>query len=138
VGGSGTTGALSQALQSHELLVDAATGLLIALGFAGLIKLVVRAPVRLLVALGGGAFFVLMFELARYGYTLYLDNVARLNVVYGSLAGTMATLLWIFYVMLTFLVAACLTRVVHDRLYDRLTEQDAVKPGRRWGGLVGS
>jgi len=109
---------LSASLAERALLVRASADAMLLAGFAYLLKFVVQRPLRWSSVMLGGGFFVLCFEVARIGYQFYLSHIAQLNVVYGSLAGTMATVLWFYYVAFMFLSALCLVRVLDDRLYD--------------------
>ncbi|MBB6050789.1 YihY/virulence factor BrkB family protein [Armatimonas rosea] len=51
---------------------------------------------------------VLLVLLNRF-FMLYLDNVVRLNVVYGAIGTVMALLLWIYFAGTVLLVGACLS-----------------------------
>ena len=78
---------------------------------------VVRTPIRPgLVALGT-LVFVALFELARWGVHGYLETVTNFNVVYGSLAGVMAAILWAYYISFSLLITMCLVRTLQDHLH---------------------
>ena len=78
---------------------------------------VVRTPIRPgLVALGT-LVFVALFEFARWGVHGYLETVTNFNVVYGSLAGVMAAILWAYYISFSLLITMCLVRTLQDHLH---------------------
>lgn len=108
----------SKSVEESSLLVRLGADTILLGGFAYLHVMVVPRDLRWRSILFGGFFFVVCFEAARIGYEFYLSTIAQLNVVYGSLAGTMATVLWFYYVAFMFLSALCLVRVLDDRLYD--------------------
>jgi membrane protein len=89
-----------------------------AICFAFFIIFVVRASIRAVWVNVGTVVFVALFELARWGITTYLETVTNFNVVYGSLAGVMAAILWSYYIAFSLLITMCLVRALQDRLYD--------------------
>jgi YihY family inner membrane protein len=94
------------------------TGLgVISLGFVMVIRLVLRTKPSWTWTGFGAASFVGLFELARWLYAVYLGTLSQLHLVYGSLAGTMAAILWAYYVAFIFLLSVCAVRVLDARLY---------------------
>jgi membrane protein len=89
-----------------------------AICFAFFIIFVVRASIRAAWINVGTIVFVALFELARWGITVYLETVTNFNVVYGSLAGVMAAILWSYYISFSLLITMCLVRALQDRLYE--------------------
>lgn len=122
IAASGTSGAeaseLSEVVTAQSVVVRIGADAILLLGFGYLLRLVVHRRLRWSSIAMGAVFFVAVFEVARVVYSFYLSHIAQLSVVYGSLAGTMATILWFYYVAFMFLCALCLVRVLDDRLYD--------------------
>jgi len=88
-----------------------------ALSFAFFITFVVRAAIRPAWINVGTVAFVALFELARWGVHVYLETVTNFNVVYGSLAGVMAAILWAYYISFSLLLTMSLVRTLQDRLH---------------------
>ena len=88
-----------------------------AVTFAFFAAYVVRKPIRPAWVNLGTLMFVALFELARWGVHGYLETVTNFNVVYGSLAGVMAAILWAFYISFSLLITMCLVRTLQDRLH---------------------
>ena len=47
--------------------------------------------------LPGALFAAFLFELGKTGFVFYLDNVAHLEAVYGSVSSIIALLLWLYF-----------------------------------------
>lgn len=101
----------------HPILYQVVIDLGLLLCFSYLLWAVVRVRLRLLHVLCGAALFIVLFEVARFAFVAYLTHLSRLNLVYGSLAGVMAGIVWAYYAAATLLVSVCLVRVLHDRLW---------------------
>ena len=54
---------------------------------------------------------------ARWGIRGYLETVTNFNVVYGSLAGVMAAILWAYYISFSLLITMCLVKTLEDQLH---------------------
>ncbi|MEC9071218.1 MAG: YihY/virulence factor BrkB family protein, partial [Myxococcota bacterium] len=76
---------------------------------------VVRVRVRWGLVLFGAAFFVLSSDLARWLLKLYMTRISQMNLVYGSLAGVMAALIWAYYVSISLLLTMSLLRVLQEK-----------------------
>lgn len=87
------------------------------LTFAFFAVFVVRVRVRKRHIALGTAVFVALFEIARWGIATYLESVSNFNIVYGSLAGVMAAIVWTYYVAFSLLITMCLVRSLHGGLY---------------------
>lgn len=83
-------------------------GLYALLAFTLLIKLVPNAVVRWPAALVGGLFTAIVFELAKWGFNLYVNQLLlqTYDVVYGTLALIPIGLIWLYIVWLVILVGA--------------------------------
>lgn len=90
----------------------------LALVFVFLVVAVVKTRIAARHTIAGAAFFAATFALARFGFAVYLEQVADYSVIYGSLGGLMAVVLWAWVVSFGFLAAMCLVRVLHDRLHE--------------------
>jgi membrane protein len=69
----------------------------------------VRAPL-----LAGTLVFLGLFALSRWAFGVYVERFARFDLVYGSLATVVVSLVWIYYVALAFLLAVAVVRVVGE------------------------
>ncbi len=84
-------------------------GLSIALGFVAfaiLYKTFPHARVSWRAAVWGAASATLLWELAKYGYGLYLAYFARFNLVYGSVGAIIGLLFWGYISAMILLVGA--------------------------------
>lgn len=69
-------------------------------------KLLPRPRPRLVYAAAGALIGGLLLELARWGFGLYVANVARFDVVYGSIGSVIAFLLFVYIASIITLVGA--------------------------------
>ena len=127
IGGLGVLGSAEGLIRdqrwlSSVLLIHALADALIVFGVAFLLVAVVKRALRPRYILTGALLFTGGFELARWVYALYLDTVAQFSLVYGSLAGIVATIVWIYYVSILLLVSMAVVRVLQDGLHERLDE----------------
>ncbi len=125
IGGLGVLGSAEGLIEdqrwlSSVLLIHALADALLVFGVAFLLVAVVKRALRPRYILAGALLFTGGFELARWVYALYLDTVAQFSLVYGSLAGIVATIVWIYYVSILLLVSMAVVRVLQDGLHDRL------------------
>jgi len=74
--------------------------------FTMLYKWVPDCKVRWLDALSGATFAVLLFELAKWGFTLYLGYFNTYELIYGALASIPLLLMWIYFTWLIVLIGA--------------------------------
>lgn len=68
-----------------------------------------RLPWRLVVS--GAAFAALLFEVGKSAFVFYLNNVANLEAVYGSVSSIIVLLLWLYYSARVILLGAALMQV---------------------------
>ena len=91
---------------------------LLGLSFLFLLLAVAKVRVAPALALACAGLYVAMFELARFAFTLYLSHLAKMHVVYGSVAGAITVIIWVYYVSFVLMLCMCLLRVLADRLDD--------------------
>jgi membrane protein len=65
--------------------------------------------------LGGAVFAGIAFQLGRSAFLFYLDNVASLEAVYGSLTSIIVLLLWLYFSARVVLLGAEIVAVLEDR-----------------------
>ena len=110
-------GALLGGIGESSLWFHVGGALSMAITFAFFAAYVVRAPIRPAWVNLGTLIFVALFELARWGIHGYLETVTNFNVVYGSLAGVMAAILWAYYISFSLLITMCLVKTLQDGLH---------------------
>jgi len=119
--------AMTTYLVSHSLLQDEALGLnwlasipwvVTFVAFTSLYRWVPNTEVEWKYALSGGLVAMLLFELAKWGFALYIKWVPTYGLLYGTLAAIPLTLVWIYISWLVVLVGAemarCLAVYSHD------------------------
>lgn len=90
----------------------------LALAFAFLLKAVVsRAAIPWRLVGLGACVYVLLFEVARWGFSLYLASLSKMHIVYGSFMGVMALIVWAYVVAFLLLATMCLLHVLQQRLH---------------------
>lgn len=100
---------------------------LLVLVYAAILKAFTQEKVRMRFALTGGTLFLTLFVIARKIYEIYLEDIANLGAVYGSLAAVMTVVLWIFYLSTIVLICGYFTRTLQRRvLYGRRYPPDAL------------
>lgn len=87
-------GALTRRRDSVEVLGIGVSGIVTFLGFTLLYKMFPHANVQWRTAFAGAAVAAVLWEIAKYGYELYLVHFARFNLVYGSVGAVIGLLLW--------------------------------------------
>lgn len=65
--------------------------------FTFMYKVTPTRPVPLAAALLGGTVAAVLWELARFAFSYYIGNFSSYSAVYGSLAGLIALVFWIYY-----------------------------------------
>lgn len=90
----------------------------LALAFVFLLKAVVaRAALPWRLVSLGAALYVLLFEVARWGFSVYLASLSKMDFVYGSFVGVMALIVWAYVVAFLLLATMCLLHVLQERLH---------------------
>jgi len=69
-------------------------------------RIIPRAKIKLRDAFIGGCFTTVFLEIAKYLFTWYVEDIARLGRVYGPLTAVIVFLLWMFYSSSLFLIGA--------------------------------
>lgn len=97
--------------------------MLMVLFFLATVKLFLSIRIKLQHRVAAGALFALLWVLARKLFGLYVQNVARINVLYGSLGSVCILLLWIFYSSVALLYSVEFMYVLHCGPY-KIWEHD--------------
>ena len=89
-------------------LLALTTPILLSIVVYGAIYLILpNTRVRRRSALAGGLFAGVLWQIALHVFRSYLtSSVAKYDVIYGSLAGAVILVLWIYYTMLVFMMGA--------------------------------
>lgn len=111
----GSSLAISTYLVSQSLPMEGELGvnwlvsvpwLVTLVAFTSLYRWVPNTAVRWKHALSGGLVAMLLFELAKWGFALYIKWVPTYDLLYGTLAAIPLTLVWIYLSWLVVLVGA--------------------------------
>ncbi len=115
VAGKSVTALSLGQLDGLAVLVDASQALPVALVFFALVRWSARkaASRRRLIktSLGFGLFWFLGQRL----FSLYVQNVVKMDAVYGALTGIVALMMWLFYANLAFMLAVSLLASAENR-----------------------
>lgn len=65
-------------------------------------------------ALAGGLFVALAFEVAKYGFRVYIKTVPTYQIIYGTLAALPLFLIWIYVVWIIVLIGAAIAATLSD------------------------
>ena len=74
--------------------------------------------VRLSHAAAGGLFSMVLFELAKYGFTVYLTNFSTYRLLYGALATIPLFLIWLYASWTIILLGTLMTNVIAKGISD--------------------
>jgi membrane protein len=66
-------------------------------------------------ALAGGLFAALAFEVAKYGFRVYIKTVPTYQIVYGALAALPLFLVWIYVVWIIVLIGAAIAATLSEK-----------------------
>lgn len=88
------------------LLKYIAPFILVLMTFMAIYVIIPRIKVSWRNAFTGALFVTVMWELAKYFFTLYVKNIIHIGTIYGSLTTFILFLLWIFYSSCIFLLGA--------------------------------
>lgn len=83
------------------------------------VKLFLNVKIKLWHRLVSGIIFCLLWLLARKIFSLYIQHISGVNVLYGSLSSVILTLMWIFYSSLALLFSVEMMQVLHAGPYRR-------------------
>ncbi len=90
--------------------------------------------VRVRDAIIGGAIAALLFELAKYGFAVYVTTYASFEQVYGTLAMVPIFLFWIYLSWIIVLLGASITASI--AAFDYRPESERLPPGQEFAGLL--
>lgn len=113
--------------------INLVSWMLMVLFFLATVKLFLSTRIRLQHRVGAGAMFGLLWILARQIFGLYIQNVARINVLYGSLGSVCILLLWIFYSSVALLYSVEFMYVLHCGPYKIWDHDVRYRPARANG-----
>lgn len=82
--------------------------------FALLYAILPARHVPLKAALAGGLFVALAFEVAKYGFRVYIKTVPTYQIVYGALAALPLFLIWIYVVWIIVLIGAAIVATLSE------------------------
>lgn len=126
----GSSLAITTYLVSRSVLMDGAGGfhwlasvpwLVTFIAFTALYRWVPNTTIQWRYAVSGGLVAMLLFELAKWGFTLYIRWVPTYGLLYGALAAIPLTLVWIYLSWLVVLIGAETARCL--AIYKRETGQ---------------
>ncbi|MBM4386132.1 MAG: YihY/virulence factor BrkB family protein [Deltaproteobacteria bacterium] len=106
---------LDQWLKANPLFDFFLTFVPIPAGFLIVIHYFSSVKVRLLPSLSGACFFLFLWEIARSFYAYYVQEIAKFNILYGSLASPIVLILWIFYSANILLLSISFVKVLNER-----------------------
>ncbi|MDP2340347.1 MAG: YihY/virulence factor BrkB family protein [Deltaproteobacteria bacterium] len=103
-------------LGEGSLLSTAVTAFAIIAGFVVLVRVFCPHSVRTRYAIFGGLLFYVFFQLAHYGYDVYLAKLTNVSAMYGSFATLIVVILWMYYCATLLLVCCHAVKVAQRRL----------------------
>ena len=93
----------------HELVLGALPALLQVLGFFLMYLIVPSCPVRPRSALVGAVTTLILFELTKFGFVVFISNFDTYQIIYGAMWSIPVFLLWIYLSWLVILLGACIS-----------------------------
>lgn len=113
----------SQALDFFSLSqINLVSWLILVLFFLTTVKVFLNTDIKLRHRLVAGALFGVLWIAARECFGLYIKNVARINVLFGSLGSVCIVLLWVYYSSVALLYSVEFMYVLHGgpyKIWDR-------------------
>lgn len=91
--------------------------LILVLFFLATVKVFLNTKIKLQHQLISGVLFGASWIFARFCFGLYINNVARINVLFGSLGSVCIILLWIFYSSIALLYSVEFMYALHQGPY---------------------
>ena len=113
---------LMEYVYSNPFTGIAVTYVGIAAVFGVLLRYFCPARIPLSYLAGGATLFFFLWELAKQGFSFYLQYVARFSALYGSLSTLMVFVIWIFYTVNIFLFSAVFVKVLNRDGFWKVTE----------------
>jgi membrane protein len=81
-----------------------------------------RAPARWRWVTGGGALAALLWMVGSLGFSWYVNNIAHLDIVFGSLGAVIALMVWVWFSTMVVLIGAELNaEIEHQTAIDTTT-----------------
>jgi membrane protein len=122
---SASAGLLHKLPLGLGLLIQVVPVALLALGYAALYVYIPNRPVRWKDALIGGVLAAFAFDLAKYGFAIYIARFPTYTTIYGPLAALPLFLLWVYlswYITLMgAVIAASLPSLAHRKNTAKMT-----------------
>ncbi len=103
-------------LGDGSALAFCVTAVGIVLGFVVLVRVFSPHRVQTKFAALGGVVFYVFFQLAHYGYDLYLERLTNVGAMYGSFAALIIIVLWMYYCASLLLVCCHGVKVAQRRM----------------------
>jgi len=97
--------------------VNLVSWLILILFFLTTVKIFLNTEIKLRHRLIAGALFGILWILARKCFGLYIQNVSRINVLFGSLGSVCIVLLWIYYSSVALLYSVEFMYILHGGPY---------------------
>ena len=104
------------------------SGFLLFVTVAALYYVLPNIKQSLLAVVPGAAVVVILWIAGAGAFTLYLSNVDQVNIIYGSLGGFIATLLFFFILNVIFIYGAEFNHLIIEALGARIEEKEHVAP----------
>lgn len=93
--------------------INVVSALILVLFFLVTVKLFLLLPIKLHHRLTAGLLFVTLWLFARQFFGFYIQNVSRINMLFGSLSSVCIILLWTYYSSLALLYSVSFMHVLH-------------------------
>ena len=97
---------LTQLLEHYRVLDFLVSFVLIAGGYCVVVSYFAQRRIPFIALVSGGILFFVLFSSARVAFAYYVSHIAKLDLVYGSLATLMVGIIWIYYSAVIFLYSA--------------------------------
>ena len=105
---------VSMASEPHEVVLGALPVLLQVLGFFLMYLIVPSCPVRPRSALVGAVVALVLFELTKCGFVIFISYFDTYQIIYGAMWSIPVFLLWIYLSWLVILLAACISAEIDE------------------------
>ncbi|HNJ71348.1 MAG TPA: YihY/virulence factor BrkB family protein, partial [bacterium] len=99
-----------------DIITNALPYVLIVLTFYVTYKILPKTEIYDRAAMLGALVASVLLELTLYGFSYYVQNFARYNVFYGSVAGVVISVFTIYLASIILLVGAEITEIANTRL----------------------
>jgi membrane protein len=106
---------LKTAVTSFPVVLYVTPLVLLFVAFVLVMKFFLGSSARWSHTFAGGAVFTVLFTLAREGFGIYLERMANLNALYGSLTAVIILIVWVYYLTMVILLSAEFMRALGMR-----------------------